>query len=38
MEIREDVIQKVMTALTGRVDTETIDVVRDVLTIELNRY
>lgn len=38
MEIREEIIQKIMDALDGRMDTETKDVVRDVLTIELNRY
>ncbi len=38
MEIREEIVQKIMDALDGRTDTETKDVVRDVLTIELNRY
>ena len=38
MEIREEIIQKIVDALDGRVNTETKDVVRDVLTIELNQY
>ena len=38
MEIREEIIQKVMRALDGRVDAGTADVVQDILTIELNNY
>lgn len=38
MEIREEIIQKVMQALDGRVNIETANIVQDILTIELNNY
>lgn len=38
MDIREQIIQKVMQALEGRVDAGTADIVQDVLVIELNNY
>ena len=38
MDIREQVIQKVMQALEGRVGQETADIVQDVLVLELNSY
>lgn len=38
MEIREEIIQRVMQALDSRVDAGTADVVQDILTIELNNY
>lgn len=38
MDIREQIIQKIMQALDGRVDAGTVDIVQDILTIELNNY
>lgn len=38
MEIREQIIQKVVRALEGRVDTRTADTIQDVLIMELNNY
>lgn len=38
MDIREQVIQKVMQALEGRVDAGAADTIQDVLVIELNNY
>lgn len=38
MEIREEIIQRVMQALDSRVDVGTADIVQDILTIELNNY
>ena len=38
MDIREQVIQKGMQALEGRVSQETADIVQDVLVLELNCY
>ncbi len=38
MDIREHVIWKVIQALEGKVDTETADMIQDVLVIELNNY
>ena len=38
MDIREQIIQKVMEALEGRVDTGVTDTVQDILVIELNNY
>lgn len=38
MDIREDIIQKVLERLKGRVEQETLDVIQDALVIELNRY
>jgi len=38
MDIREQIIQKVMEVLEGRVEPETADLVQDVLVLELNRY
>lgn len=38
MDIREQIIQKVKEALTGRIDEQTENIIQDVLTIELNRY
>lgn len=38
MDIRENIIQKVLERLRGRVEQETIDIVNDVMTAELNAY
>ena len=38
MDIREQIIQKVMQALEGRVDAGAADTVQDVLVVELNSY
>ena len=38
MDIREQIIHKVMEALEGRVDTGVTDTVQDILVIELNNY
>ena len=38
MDIREEIIQKVMQALEGRVDARTSDTVQDVLIMQLNNY
>lgn len=38
MDIREMIIQEVLTALQGRADPEVINTVQDVLVIELNKY
>ena len=38
MDIREQIIQKVMETLEGQVEPETADLVQDVLVLELNRY
>lgn len=38
MESRQMIIQSVMQVLKSKVDQETLDIVQDALTIELNRY
>lgn len=38
MDIREEIIQKVIQALEGRVDAKTADTVQDVLIMQLNNY
>lgn len=38
MDLREQIIQKIMQALDGRTDAGTADIVQDILTIELNNY
>lgn len=38
MDIREQIIQKVMQSLKGRIDPEISDIIQDVLVIELNEY
>lgn len=38
MESRQMIIQSVMQVLKSKVDQETLDIVKDALTIELNRY
>ncbi|TGY93623.1 hypothetical protein E5329_17865 [Petralouisia muris] len=38
MEIREQIIQKVVRALEGRVDARTADMIQDVLIMELSNY
>lgn len=38
MDIRENIIQKVLERLKGRVEQETIDIVNDAMTVELNEY
>lgn len=38
MEIRQTIIQSVLQALQGKVDSETLDTVQDVLVIQLNQY
>lgn len=38
MESRQMIIQSVMQVLKSKVDKETLDIVQDALTIELNRY
>ena len=38
MDIREAIIHKVIQALQGRADAETVNVVQDILVVELNRY
>lgn len=38
MDIREEIIQKVIQALEGRVDAKTVDTVQDVLIMQLNSY
>ena len=38
MDLREQIIQKIMQALDGRTDAGTADIVQDILIIELNNY
>lgn len=38
MDLREQIIQKIMQALDGRTDAGTADIVQDILLIELNNY
>ena len=38
MESRQMIIQSVMQVLKSKVDQETLDIVQDAFTIELNRY
>lgn len=38
MDIREEIIQAVIEALTNRVENDVLDVVQDVLVIQLNNY
>lgn len=38
MDIRETIIQAVVTALRGRAEPETVNMVQDILVIELNQY
>ena len=38
MDIREDIIQSVVKALTDRVTQDVIDIVQDILVIQLNKY
>lgn len=38
LDIREQIVQKVMQTLKGRIDAETADMIQDVLVIELNEY
>lgn len=38
MDIREIIIQSVMTALQGHVDMDTANIVQDILTLQLNAY
>lgn len=38
MDIREQIIQKILNSLNNRVSEETADMIQDILTIELNNY